>query len=84
MRSVGNFAPAGLGVQDAGYAVILQAMGLPGPTTAAFVLLKRGKELVWIAVGYALLMALRRPAADLSSAGSTSRLSHAVPGALRR
>jgi glycosyltransferase 2 family protein len=63
VRSIGNVAPAGLGVQDAGYAMLFEAMGLPAPTTAAFVLLKRGKELVWIAVGYALLAAMRRPAA---------------------
>jgi uncharacterized membrane protein YbhN (UPF0104 family) len=61
IRSIGNVAPAGLGVQDAGYAVLFEAMGLPAPTTAAFVLLKRGKELVWIATGYALLAMIRRP-----------------------
>jgi uncharacterized membrane protein YbhN (UPF0104 family) len=67
VRSIGNVAPAGLGVQDAGYAVLFQALGVPAPTTAAFVLLKRGKELVWIAVGYALLAAMRRPVADESA-----------------
>ncbi|HEX3769882.1 MAG TPA: lysylphosphatidylglycerol synthase domain-containing protein [Polyangiaceae bacterium] len=60
LRSMANVAPAGLGVQDAGYAVVLQAMGLPAPTTAAFVLVKRGKELVWIGVGYTILAWLRR------------------------
>lgn len=64
LRSIGNVAPAGLGVQDAGYAVLFEAMGLPPHTTAAFVLLKRAKEVVWIAVGYALLWALRKPVAD--------------------
>ncbi len=64
VRSIGNVAPAGLGVQDAGYAVLFEALGVPASTTAAFVLLKRGKELVWIATGYALLAAMRRPAAD--------------------
>jgi len=63
VRSVGNVAPAGLGLQDAGYAVLFEALGVPAPTTAAFVVLKRGKELVWIAAGYALLAAMRRPAA---------------------
>ena len=63
VRSIGNVAPAGLGVQDAGYAVLFEALGVPAPTTAAFVLLKRGKELVWIAVGYALLASMRRPRA---------------------
>jgi hypothetical protein len=65
VRSIANVAPAGLGVQDAGYAVLLQATGLPANTSAAFVLLKRGKEVVWIAAGYTLLAAMRRsPIAD--------------------
>jgi uncharacterized membrane protein YbhN (UPF0104 family) len=68
IRSIGNFAPAGLGVQDAGYAVLFEALGVPAPTTAAFVLLKRAKELVWIAAGYALLALMRRPVAALESA----------------
>jgi len=75
VRSIGNVAPAGLGVQDAGYAVLFEALGVPAPTTAAFVLLKRGKELVWIATGYALLAAMRRPAAVDSArvAGGVAR-----------
>ncbi len=68
LRSVGNVAPAGLGVQDAGYATLFPALGLPVETTAAFVLLKRGKELVWIAAGYALLAALRQTRAATSVA----------------
>jgi hypothetical protein len=60
LRSLGNVAPAGLGVQDAGYATLLPAMGMPLDAAAAFVLVKRGKELVWIVFGYALLAALRR------------------------
>jgi glycosyltransferase 2 family protein len=60
VRSVSNVAPAGLGVQDAGYATLLPAMGLSADSAAAFVLIKRGKELAWIAAGYALLAILRR------------------------
>jgi uncharacterized membrane protein YbhN (UPF0104 family) len=60
LRSVSNVAPAGLGVQDAGYATLFPAMGLTVDTAAAFVLLKRGKELAWIVAGYTLLAALRR------------------------
>jgi hypothetical protein len=66
VRSVANVAPAGLGVQDAGYALLLQAMGLPAQTSAAFVLVKRGKEIVWIGVGYVLLAAMRGPSARLA------------------
>jgi hypothetical protein len=60
LRSVGNVAPAGLGIQDAGYAALLPAMGVSVDVAAAFVLLKRAKELAWILVGYALLAGLRR------------------------
>ncbi|HSY22499.1 MAG TPA: lysylphosphatidylglycerol synthase domain-containing protein [Polyangiaceae bacterium] len=60
LRSAGNVLPAGLGVQDAGYAALLSAMGVAPDAAAAFVVVKRGKELVWIAGGYALLAVLRR------------------------
>jgi hypothetical protein len=63
LRSMGNVAPAGLGVQDAGYATLLPAMGVSPEVAAAFVLVKRAKELVWIALGAILLAALRRRAA---------------------
>jgi uncharacterized membrane protein YbhN (UPF0104 family) len=60
VRSIGNVAPAGLGVQEASYVTLLPAMGVPMDTAAAFMLLKRGKELAWIAIGYSLLGAMRR------------------------
>jgi uncharacterized membrane protein YbhN (UPF0104 family) len=60
LRSIGNIAPAGLGVQDVGYASLLPAMGVPLEVAAAFVLAKRCKEAVTIGVGYALLAVLRR------------------------
>lgn len=71
VRSAALFAPAGLGVQDLGYMAFLGALGLPdaGATSAAFVLLKRGKELAWIAIGYATLAALR--AAEPAAPGSS-------------
>jgi uncharacterized protein (TIRG00374 family) len=57
VRNVVFVVPAGLGVQDLGYVSCFTAFGVPdaASTGAAFVLLKRGKELFWIAVGYALL-----------------------------
>jgi len=57
LRNAVFVVPAGLGVQDLGYAACFAAFGLPDPssTSAAFVVMKRGKELFWIAVGYALL-----------------------------
>lgn len=60
VRAVGNVAPAGLGVQEASYVLLLPAMGVPPSTAAAFALLKRAKELAWIAIGYSLLATLRR------------------------
>ena len=56
LRSVAFFTPAGLGVQDLGYAT---ALGGAPDAVLAFTLLKRCKELFWVAVGYGLL-ALRR------------------------
>jgi uncharacterized membrane protein YbhN (UPF0104 family) len=65
LRSVGSFAPGGLGVQDVGYVAVLQAIGAPDALNAgaAFLMMKRGKELVWAAVGYASLFFARRRAA---------------------
>jgi uncharacterized membrane protein YbhN (UPF0104 family) len=60
LRSIANVAPAGLGVQEAGYAGLLTATGVGVDAAAAFVVLKRCKEVVWIAIGYALLAGLRR------------------------
>jgi uncharacterized membrane protein YbhN (UPF0104 family) len=59
LRSAGNIAPAGLGVQDAGYATLFPAMGMTAESAVAFVLVKRAKELVWIVAGFALLGWLR-------------------------
>ncbi len=50
-RSAVAFVPGGLGVQDVGYASLLGALGVPHENAAAFVLLKRAKELAWIAIG---------------------------------
>jgi hypothetical protein len=55
-RALAFWTPAGLGVQEGGYALFLGWAW--GPETAAaagaFVLLKRGKEAVWILIGLAL------------------------------
>jgi uncharacterized protein (TIRG00374 family) len=60
-RSAAFFIPAGLGVQDAGYMAFLKQAGIPDAVNraAAFVLLKRFKEIIWIAVGWILLLATR-------------------------
>ncbi len=53
-RSAVAFLPGGLGVQDLGYAAALGALGVPHDRVAAFVLLKRAKELAWIGIGFAV------------------------------
>ena len=73
-RSAVFFIPAGLGVQDAGYMAFLQHAGIPDPVNraAAFVLLKRFKELVWIALGWILLLATRARSRKLARPASAA------------
>jgi hypothetical protein len=77
-RGLAFFTPSGLGVQDAGYLIFFKGLGVPQAINVwgAFVLVKRGKELFWIIIGY-LLLARRawRPSAE-AEAGD-------VPGAAR-
>lgn len=60
LRAIAFFVPAGLGVQDLGYATLFAAAGVPNPVDfgLAFTLVKRSKELVWVLVGYCILLAL--------------------------
>jgi hypothetical protein len=74
VRSAAFFAPAGIGVQDAGYLAFIGDIASPG-AGAAFVLVKRAKEIVWIAIGYALLLRARRAARARTA---TSRASAAI------
>ncbi|HZW89159.1 MAG TPA: lysylphosphatidylglycerol synthase domain-containing protein [Myxococcaceae bacterium] len=79
-RSAAFFIPAGLGVQDAGYMAFLRQAGIPDAVNraAAFVLLKRFKELVWIALGWILLLATRaRTGAPGLTAGSAAKAERA-------
>ena len=59
VRSLAVIAPSGLGVVDFGYATVLPMLGADAGSAAAFVVLKRAKELAWVAAGYALLGAMR-------------------------
>jgi hypothetical protein len=64
VRSVVFVVPAGLGVQDVGYVTFIQALGVPDAlhVAAAFLILKRAKEVVWAAFGYCVLaIELRAP-----------------------
>jgi hypothetical protein len=61
VRSMAFFVPAGLGIQDLGYFAFFSALGIPDAmgVGAAFVVLKRTKELFWVCIGYGLLVWLR-------------------------
>jgi hypothetical protein len=61
VRSLAFFAPAGFGIQDIGYISFLNALALPGGAAlgAAFVLMKRSKELFFIALGGLIFLVLR-------------------------
>lgn len=63
LRSALFILPAGLGVQDIGYALFLEGFGVPDAVTvgAAFVVLKRAKELFWILVAYLIVGSYRVP-----------------------
>jgi len=52
------FLPAGAGVQEAGYAGILMALGVAASpaSTALFLLGKRSRDIGWIVLGYSLLL----------------------------
>jgi putative membrane protein len=60
--------PASLGVQEGGFAVTFVALGLSATDGVAFGLVRRLRELVWVAVGLALFVVGRRPIAAASSA----------------
>lgn len=80
LRNLAFFMPAGLGIQDAGYLAFLRAFGVNlGVAGAAFVILKRTKELVWVAIGYVILMFLegnrtKRKLAPVGAADSVPNL----------
>jgi len=75
LRGLAFFAPAGLGVQDLGYVTLLGLVGVPGAAAAgaAFVLLKRLKELVWVGAGWSLLLAADGFSARAAGEGAVER-----------
>jgi len=62
IRSVAIFVPAGIGFQDASYLAFFKAFAIPDAANvgAAFILVKRAKEVLWILFGYAMLAVMRR------------------------
>jgi uncharacterized membrane protein YbhN (UPF0104 family) len=61
LRAVVIVVPAGLGVQDATQVMLLRQFGVSDPiaTGAAFIFIKRTKEVFWIVMGL-LFLAVRR------------------------
>ena len=61
LRAVVIIVPAGLGVQDAAQVMLLAQFGVPDAiaTGAAFIFIKRAKEVFWIVMGL-LFLAVRR------------------------
>jgi len=80
VRSLAVFAPAGLGIQDLGYVSLLYLLDVPnaGAAAAAFVLLKRAKELAWTSAGWSLLVAAD---AHVPPGAQRSEREAAAPGA---
>jgi hypothetical protein len=68
LRNLAVMVPAGLGIQDLSYLAFLRALGVPDAlnVAAAFLLLKRTKELFWAAFGYVVLAIDLRAVAPLS------------------
>lgn len=62
MRTLMPMVPGGIGVQDTGYVSILTTAGNSDSLAAAFLVLKRFREVLWAIVGYALLATSRKKA----------------------
>lgn len=75
-RGVGSFAPGSLGVAEGGNVLLFVAFGQPEAMALAFALARRGRDLVWIALGGATLLAYgglpQRPAAAAAAAAFRS------------
>jgi uncharacterized protein (TIRG00374 family) len=56
--------PSGIGGQDASFMALFRLFDLSRAAGGAFVLVKRAKELLWIGVGFLLVLHLRRNASD--------------------
>lgn len=54
-KALGIFVPGAIGVQESGVWLLFQLFGLGQPQAAAYALLRRGRELIYTAIGLALL-----------------------------
>ncbi|NTV01180.1 MAG: UPF0104 family protein [Chlorobiaceae bacterium] len=55
LRAIFFFIPSGLGVQELGYLAFFGALGVSAADLAAFLLLRRAKEILWYAIGYIVM-----------------------------
>jgi uncharacterized protein (TIRG00374 family) len=70
------FLPGGFGAQDVSFYALLNLWGLPDAeaVATAFMLIKRAKEVCWIALGYLLLWVRGEPIAQTAAQPATSVL----------
>jgi hypothetical protein len=66
------FVPANLGTHEAGALMVFGAAGLAAEGALAFALLRRARQIVWVAVGLALLPGGRRSLSMVPSIGQAS------------
>lgn len=80
LRSSLAIVPGGLGIQDTGYAGIITGNGNSPEIAAAFIVLKRLREILWSIAGYSLLATFRVSSeqADNYSASASSRLTEEI------
>jgi uncharacterized membrane protein YbhN (UPF0104 family) len=55
-KAIGAFAPGSIGVQESGIVVLFRLFGLPDVLGIAYAILRRGRELLYVIVGGALLL----------------------------
>lgn len=56
-KALGIFVPAAMGVQESGVWLLFQMFGLSEPQAVAYAILRRGREVVFVAIGTALFYA---------------------------
>jgi uncharacterized protein (TIRG00374 family) len=57
MRLAAFFLPSGIGIQETGYAGIITTLGLGATSNIGmFLIIKRMRDILWIALGYAMLL----------------------------
>ncbi len=74
LRSSTPMVPGGIGIQDTGYVSILMAAGNSGSLAAAFLVIKRSREVLWAALGYILIAISRKKAVNDGDSASTPPL----------